>query len=160
MLVCPVAIIAPKPSATSPDSGRGRNEEPSVVDLVGEDAGRRSEEEHRQELQRHDDAELVAAVGEIENEPGDGERLRPRADARDDLADEVAPEVPGTEGGEPRRIGHVLSSCLLVSCCAHLNLLQRRCAGCGGHHNFRCWFWESDVELGDDSGLGDHERAH
>src|SRR6187431_1048365 len=39
-------------------------------------------------------------------------------------------------------------------------LIQRWCAGSAGHHNFRCWFRESDVELADGGRRGDHKCAH
>ena len=86
-----------------PGEGGGDEQKPSVVDLVGEHAGRCAEQQHREELQGHGDAEPVAAVGDLEDQPDDGQGLGPRSDARDGLADEVPGEVPVPERGEPLR---------------------------------------------------------
>jgi hypothetical protein len=48
---------------------------------------------------------LLAVVGQLEDEPRDGEGCRPGADAGDGLADEVAAEVPVVECGEATLVG-------------------------------------------------------
>jgi hypothetical protein len=55
--------------------GGGGEEQPAVVDPVSEHACGCPEQQHREELQRGRDAEPVAAVGDLEHQPDDGERL-------------------------------------------------------------------------------------
>ena len=73
----------------------------ALVEAVGEHAAPRPEQQHRQELQRGDDAERGAVlVGQLEDEPRLRDVLHPRAADRDRLPDEVEAVVAVAERRE------------------------------------------------------------
>ena len=70
-------------------------------EAVGDHAGVRREEEHRQELQAGGDAQGgAAAVGEAEDQPVLGDALHPGAGVGHQAAERVAPVVGVVEGSE------------------------------------------------------------
>src|SRR4029453_17583385 len=75
---------------------------PVAVDAVRDDARPGAEHQDGQELGRGHQPERDAAPREVEDQPGDGHGLHPRAGLADELAAEEQAEVPAgerTEGG-------------------------------------------------------------
>jgi hypothetical protein len=75
----------------------GGDQQPPLRDAVGEQPAPGAEEQHRQELQRGDEADSDARAGQAEDQPDSGDHLHPVARERDQLADEVAAIVGNRE---------------------------------------------------------------
>ena len=82
----------------------------ALVDAVGDDAAVRSEDQHRQRLQRDDHAERRGGVRERQHQPRLSRHLHPGTDQRDRLAAEVEPVVGNLERREGRAARRAVSA--------------------------------------------------
>ena len=74
-------------------AGLHRDDQPPLVDAIGDHARIRREDQYRHHLQRDDEAELRARAGQRVDQPALGDRLHPGAHERDALAGVPAPVV-------------------------------------------------------------------
>ena len=65
---------------------------------VGEHAGERAQEQHRQEIGERDEAEPGAGMGQGPGQPADRDALQPDADQRDAVAADIDAVVAVGEG--------------------------------------------------------------
>jgi len=78
------------------------------METIGHDAAELAPYEHRRELGREDESDVNAAVGQLQGEPRHRDALHPRADRRNDLAEEEKPVVPVPERAKhPDRRGFI-----------------------------------------------------
>jgi len=90
--------------------GRRREQQRAPGPPVGHEAAVQAQQEHRQELARHRDADGGRAAGQLEDEPVLCDRAHPRAGGGGGEAREVDPVGGGAEGGEGRGHEYTLSS--------------------------------------------------
>ena len=98
--MCPPAVSAQSAIAGSAMHACVIDQQPALVEPVGEHAAPGAEQQQRQELQAGGDADRRAAAGELHDQPHLGDDLHPVARDRDDLAGEVAPVVRDAQRGE------------------------------------------------------------
>ena len=97
----PVAISAARASASSICDDLGRDQGPALREVVGDHAAEQAEHQHRRESAHGHETERERIVGELEDEPALGDGLHPRADERDQLAEEEQPVVAVAERRAP-----------------------------------------------------------
>ena len=83
-----------------PGEGLGPEQYAVLPEAVGEGPADRPEQQDRQGLYGHDEADLESGLGQGEHQPGLGDALHPGPDQRQALAGEVVAEVADAERRE------------------------------------------------------------
>ena len=90
---CRVAARTARTNARIIADDLGRDERLPLRQGVGDEAAEQAEDDHGRELGGGDAAEHERVVGQLQDQPGLGDGLHPRADQRESLADEEQPVV-------------------------------------------------------------------